>query len=52
MSEPMWNALEAYLDRPGRINKKTLNHEPVVVDTRQTKNQPETVRWEELIGQK
>ena len=52
MSEPMWNALEAYMNRPGRINKKTLNNEPLLVDTKQAKNQPETIRWEELIGQK
>ena len=52
MSEPIWNALEAYLDRPGRINKKTLNNEPLLVDTKQGNIQPETVRWEELIGQK
>ena len=52
MSQPMWNPLEGYFDRPRRRKSKTLASASNLIDAKEPKTHRETIRWEELIGHK
>lgn len=52
MSQPMWNPLEGYFDRPLSRKSKTLASDSNLIDSKQRTTQRETIRWEELIGHK